>query len=78
MGVLDETLRNKINEKLENIWEIEWWGHLDDLVSGDGDFAKGIRESFREGQDKESSLTIEPITANERKAFLNYLASWGS
>ena len=43
-----EQARLQINELLRTFSQIEWWGRADELLAGDGDFARELREWYRD------------------------------
>jgi hypothetical protein len=57
---------NKINAGVE---QIQWFGQLDDLLSGETEFAKGMRMFFAKTTDK--------LGKSEIPEFAEFLRKWG-
>lgn len=91
--VLGEKLRGEINDVLGDSADLEWWGKLDDLLNGPGEFESDLRAWFREsqgaveGEDEEEDEEEEaeesdgdpsrPIESYEVEEFLDYLRDYG-
>lgn len=75
-GTMDlETARGAINAAAANHFAIDWAGTFDELCRGDREWARELRQSFREHSDEESSA--EPISADELEAFVEYVSEYG-
>ncbi|MDR3613211.1 MAG: hypothetical protein P4L53_06575 [Candidatus Obscuribacterales bacterium] len=57
---------NKINAGVE---QIQWFGQLDDLLSGETEFAKGMRAFF--------SKSSEKLAKSQIPEFAEFLRKWG-
>jgi hypothetical protein len=57
---------NKINAGVE---QIQWFGQLDDLLSGETEFAKGMRAFF--------SKSSEHLAKSQIPEFAEFLRKWG-
>ena len=55
---------------------LSWWGSLSDLISGDGEFERRVREDFHEGFDEQEadSRSIEPERVDD---FIDFLREYG-
>ena len=71
-----ETAIQKINKAAQHFSQIEWIGELDDLIQGDGEFPKKVRESFFESREDAGSVK-EKIGKEHQKAFLEFLCEYG-
>ena len=71
-----EQARPQINELLLTFSQIEWWGHADELLAGDGDFALELREWYREFSRMEP-VDASPIAAAEAQEFFYALQVCG-
>ena len=66
----------EINKAGKHFSQIEWIGELDDLIQGDGEFPKKVREYFSESREDEGSVK-EKIGKEHQKAFLEFLGEYG-
>ena len=71
-----ETAIQKINKAAQHFSQIEWIGELDDLIQGDGEFPKKVREYFFESREDAGSVK-EKIGKEHQKAFLEFLSEYG-
>jgi hypothetical protein len=71
-----ETAIQKINKAAQHFSQIEWIGELDDLIQGDGEFPKKVREYFFESREDEGSVK-EKIGKDHQEAFLEFLGEYG-
>lgn len=67
-----EQLRSDLNEFMQNMWQIEWWGQFQDLCEGAGEFPTKIRGSFCENND-----VPEAISENRIRDFGEYMRNYG-
>jgi hypothetical protein len=89
--VLGGKLRGEINDVLGDSADLEWWGQLEDLLKGSGEFETDLRAWFRESQGVVEGETEEeeegdedsdgdpsrPIESYEVEEFLDYLRDYG-
>ena len=66
----------EINKAGKHFSQIEWIGELDDLIQGDGEFPKKVREYFFESREDAGSVK-EKIGKEHQKAFLEFLSEYG-
>lgn len=59
-----EAARIEINRVLTSFSLIEWWGQFEELVSSESDFAREVRESYRESNQAEV-VGSSPVTEEE-------------
>jgi hypothetical protein len=67
---LSDRLRNEINQALSHTFRIEWWGEFNELVSGNSEFACGIRSGFLDDQE------CARIESGDLEAFIEYLQTF--
>jgi hypothetical protein len=65
----DQKAVNELNQINSGVEQIQWFGQLNDLLSGDDEFAKGMR-SFFSGSSNQLSKTKIP-------EFAEFLRGWG-
>jgi len=70
-----EAARTEINDALKACSQIEWWGHFEDLVSGESDFAREIRKWYRDFGRAEV-VDSSPVT-DEEEQFSYALQAYG-
>jgi len=70
-----EAARIEINEVLESFSQIEWWGKFEELVSEQGEFAREIREWYRDFSRVEV-VDSSPVTEEEEQ-FAYALQAYG-
>ena len=66
----------QINDAGKHFSQIEWIGVLDDLIQGDGEFPKKVREYFFESREDEGSVK-DKIGKDDQVAFLEFLGEYG-
>jgi len=65
----DQTMVDELNRINSGVEQIQWFGQLNDLLSGDDEFAQGMR-TFFSGSSKQLSKTKIP-------EFAVFLRNWG-
>lgn len=74
----NETAVSQLNSALVSFSQFEWLGTFGDLLAGDHNYAKNVREGFWSVNDEgeaESSREIDAPVLNE---FKDFLSSWGA
>ena len=66
---LDQKAVNELNQLNAGIEQIQWFGQLNDLLSGDDEFAKGMRTFF--------SGSPELLLKTNIPEFAEFLRGWG-
>ena len=66
---LDQSVVNELNLINSGVEQIQWFGQLNDLLSGEGEFAEGMRTFFA-GSSNQLSKTKIP-------EFAEFLRGWG-
>ena len=60
------------------LFQIDWIGRLEQLLSGDSPYAMKVRAGFRsDWEDKPEQLKTNSITDEELQAYLEYLSEYG-
>jgi hypothetical protein len=76
--LLDDN-REQLNSLLQGS-EVRWWGTFDELVGGDTEFARGLRDLFWSGEDDEGvddGDLERPIPSEQLADFAEFLAGYG-
>jgi hypothetical protein len=68
---ITEEMLIAMNENSKTWLAISWYGKFDELTRGDTEFAKEVRESYRETDD------YSPIENNEIEDFIEFLKTFG-
>ena len=73
---LSVDLMSQLQDVLRGHACIRWWGSLEDLISGDGEFEREVREDFHEGSDEREpdGRVIEPEMVDD---FVEFLRTYG-
>jgi hypothetical protein len=71
-----------LREALKAVQCLDWIGTFDDLCSSDHDWARELRERFRDGSDTEEEggggrSLDRPIAAEEREEFVGFVREYG-
>lgn len=75
-SISDSDALEQLNKLLARIDQIEWWGSFEDLVTGDSEYAKHVRDSF--GKLPKSVDTSVPVAeSKELNEFISVLQEWG-
>jgi len=74
---LTEDLRVEFGAALSKMEAgLRWWGALDELVSGDGEFPRELREAFREYLEDEANPD-RAISPNDIDEFVEFIVEYG-
>ncbi|NLS90879.1 MAG: hypothetical protein GXX96_01660 [Planctomycetaceae bacterium] len=74
-GMLDMRAdQAQVNLQLQSFSQIEWWGKFSELLDGDTEFARRVRQWFRGSDDSEAPA---PIVPEEEDRFAEELRSYG-
>lgn len=81
-GVKDSQAKlGQINEHTRGVVLIEWFGDFESLLSGSGEFARGLRQTFWELRMEEDPDAVDslaaPIPEEDRAEFAELLRDWG-
>ena len=66
---LDQSVVNQLNAINSGVEQIQWFGQLNELLSGGGEFAEGMRKFF--------SGSSTPISKTRIPEFAEFLRGWG-
>jgi hypothetical protein len=67
-----------LNAELTSLLQIDWVGHLEQLLSGDSSFAIKVRAGFRsDWEDSPEKGNTNAITDEELQEFPEYLSEYG-
>ncbi|MBS1956042.1 MAG: hypothetical protein JST89_17795 [Cyanobacteria bacterium SZAS-4] len=66
---LDQSTVNELNAINSGVEQIQWFGQLNDLLSGEGEFAEGLRKFF--------SGSSHQIFKTRIPEFAEFLRNWG-
>jgi hypothetical protein len=66
---LDQKVIDDLNQLLRGVEQIQWFGQLTDLLSGETEFAQGLRKFH-------SSSTL-PLSKTQIPEFAEFLRNWG-
>lgn len=72
-GDLD-TMIDRLNDSMRNMWQIDWCGQFRDLCESNGEFPEKIREAYWE--DEKPGL-ISSIPSNRISNFAEFLQTYG-
>jgi hypothetical protein len=70
-----ETARLQINAVLKLFSQIEWWGQFKELVSGEGEFERGLRQWYRDF--KEARMVDSSPVIGEEEEFAHAIQAYG-
>lgn len=65
----DQKVVDELNKMISGVEQIQWFGQLDDLLSGETEFAEGLRKFFSQSSDK--------LANNRIPEFAEFLRGWG-
>ena len=74
---LSPTAVDTLDAATNGTYDLEWIGHLDDLLTGESPTALEVRESWRGGEKPPGSEPAAPINASETEAFAEFLREYG-
>lgn len=79
----DEVARRRLNQILEGYSQIEWWGTFRDLRSGTHEYARKVRNDFRESNEETNegegiAGTAASIRGDEVDDFKGFLSTYGA
>ncbi|MBC7997086.1 MAG: hypothetical protein IAF58_04045 [Leptolyngbya sp.] len=66
---LDQRVIDELNQLLRGVEQIQWFGQLSDLLSGETEFAQGLRKFY--------SSSTEPLSKTHIPEFAEFLRNWG-
>ena len=74
--LLSTDLMSRLESALKGYASIRWWGSLEDLLSGEGEFEQEVRESLREGfeDDDPGHGVIGPEMVDD---FVEFIRTYG-
>ncbi len=65
----DQKIVDELNQIISGVEQIQWFGRFDDLLSGESEFAQGLRKFF--------SSSTKPLSKNQIPEFAEFLRNWG-
>lgn len=76
---LSETLREKVNTAARGAFAIDWWGTFEELRGAGSEWARDLREKFREMSSEDSSgrPSADVIQDAELDDFVEFVQSYG-
>ena len=74
----DETAVSQLNSALVSFSQFEWLGTFGDLLAGDHNYAKSVREEFWSMNDEREAESSREIDAQATDEFKEFLSSWGA
>ena len=75
-GTIDDAVGvERLNETLQTCSQIKWTGTFNELLTREHSYAIKVRMAFRDEDGDDTSG--DPIQPNEKKAFCEFLETWG-
>ncbi|HEY9733865.1 MAG TPA: hypothetical protein V6C89_18285 [Drouetiella sp.] len=65
----DQAVVDKLNKAIAGVEQIQWFGQLNDILTGDTEFEMGLRKFFSGSSDK--------LTKSRIPEFAEFLRNWG-
>lgn len=65
----DQKVVDEFNQVIRGVEQIQWFGQFADLLSGDTEFAQGLRKFF--------SSSTNQLSKNQIPEFAEFLRNWG-
>lgn len=66
---LNQSVIDELNQLLRGVEQIQWFGQFSDLLSGETEFAQGLRKFY--------SSSTEPLSKTHIPEFAEFLRNWG-
>lgn len=66
---LDQKTVDEFNQIISGVEQIQWFGQFSDLLSGETEFAQGLRKFY--------SSSTQPLTKIQIPEFAEFLRNWG-
>lgn len=66
---LDQKTIEEFNQIIRGVEQIQWFGQFSDLLSGETEFAQGLRKFY--------SSSTQPLTKIQIPEFAEFLRNWG-
>ncbi len=66
---LDQKTVDEFNQIIKGVEQIQWFGQFSDLLSGETEFAQGLRKFY--------SSSTQPLTKIQIPEFAEFLRNWG-
>jgi hypothetical protein len=66
---LDQKTVDEFNQIIKGVEQIKWFGQFSDLLSGETEFAQGLRKFY--------SSSTQPLTKIQIPEFAEFLRNWG-
>jgi len=65
----DQKVVDEFNKIISGVEQIQWFGQFSDLLSGETEFAQGLRKFF--------SSSTQPLSKIQIPEFAEFLRNWG-